>query len=200
MGVIDPSSLGRFPWLWLPALPYRSPTGPLRSCSGAIASSWTLWPVASTVRERPCARREPGSRRCRVSQHDLSLRVCARQMANCSSAAENSELRVPQDSLFAAAVAVDENGLTFAARRGSQRGAGRSRRRFWGSSLLEEGTLRHGWMPCMCEEKRQTAGQRSRHRTMRRAKGAAEAPPPASDWPPALPRSAPRYRSLLLPG
>lgn len=64
-----------------------------------------------------------------MSQHDLSLRVCARQMANCSSAAENSELRVPQDSLFAAAVVVDENGLTFAARRGSQRGAGRSRRR-----------------------------------------------------------------------
>lgn len=37
------SPLGRFPWLWLPALPYRSPTGPLRSCSGAGISSWTLW-------------------------------------------------------------------------------------------------------------------------------------------------------------
>lgn len=83
-----------------------------------------------------CARREPGSRRCKVSQHDQSLRVCDRQMANCSSAAENSELRVPQDSLFAAAVDVDENGLTFAARRGSQRGAGRSRR---GLGLLLEG-------------------------------------------------------------
>lgn len=49
----------------------------------------------------------------------------------------------------------------------------------------------------MCEEKPKTAGQRSRHRTMRRAKGAAEAPPPACDWPAALPRSAPRYRSLF---
>lgn len=32
-----------------------------------------------------------------------------------------------------------------------------------------------------------------------RAKGADEAPPLRADWPAALPHSAPRYRSLLLP-
>lgn len=109
-------------------VPYRSPTELLWSQNHIQHHIQRLDPLASTAREQTWARREPGSRRCRVSQHDLSLRVCARQMANCSGATEKSELRVPQDSLFAAAVVVDENGLTFAAQRGSQRGAGRSRR------------------------------------------------------------------------
>lgn len=183
-------------------MPYRSPTGPLQNCSGARAraSSWTA------DGERASARREPGSRRCQVSQHDLSLRVNARQMANCSSAAENSELRVPQDSLFAAAVAVGENGLTFAARRRAVQtrpsGASSGGSSWAPLGLLLEGTLRHGCHACAkareksCWPEIQTSYDAP---GCWRATGAAEAPPPRADWPHALSRSAPRYRSLLLP-
>lgn len=84
---------------------------------------------------------------------------------------KNSELRKPQDSLLPAAVVVDENGLTFAARRGSQRGAGRSRRGPLGILLeLLEGTLRHGCHACG-KGKEKIAGQISRHRTIRRVAG-----------------------------
>lgn len=120
-------------------------------------------------------------------------------MANCSSAAENSELRVPQDSLFAAAVVVDENGLTFAARRGSQRGAGRSRRRPLGLLYAVRGDPAP-WMDAMhVGNKRKIKNRWAEIQTSydARAKGAAEAPPPACDWPAAVPRSAPRYRSLF---
>lgn len=103
-----------------------------------------------------------------MSQHDLSLRVYARLMANCSGAAKNSELRMPQDRLLPAAVVVDENGLTFAARRGSQRGAGRSRRGPLG--ILLEGTLRHGCHACG-KGREKIAGQIPRHRTIRQVAG-----------------------------
>ncbi|KAK1244819.1 hypothetical protein MKX08_004448 [Trichoderma sp. CBMAI-0020] len=119
MGAIELVHLlwGRFPWLWLPALPYSSPTGPLQVPYRSPTE--LLWGRVQQLDQLPAS--------------DLVL--------------GESRDRGAAD-LFAAAVAVDENGLTFAARRGSQRGAGRSRRGFWGSSLLEEGTLRHGWIGC----------------------------------------------------
>lgn len=179
-------------------VPYRSPTELRWSQQRGL-----LWPQPPAGCGRAnSARREPGSRRCEVSQHDLSLRVCARQRANCSGAAKNSELRRAQDSLSPAAAGGDENGLTFAARRGSQRGAGRSRRGFWGSS---------GRGPCAMDAMhvgRQHCKGKNRWPNVQtsydppgcwRAKGADEAPPPRADWPAALPHSAPRYRSLLLP-
>lgn len=151
-----------------PGSALQVPQGPLQVPYRTALEPATGGPLASTACGRAnSARREPGSRRCEVSQHDLSLRVCARQMANCSGAAKNSELRRAQDSLLPAAAGVDENGLTLL-RGGAANEAPGGPDAASGDPL--EGTLRHGCHACG-KAREKTAGQISRHRTIRQVAG-----------------------------